>query len=203
MSLRLDWCSHKAAKYAVEHWHYSQRLPKSKLVKIGAWEHGQFIGVIIYSYGATPDLVKPYGLRMTQGCELTRVAFRGHEAPVSRMLAISLKMLKRANPGLRIVVSFADPGEDHHGGIYQATNWIYTGQSQGCYFYRDRKGKLWHPRNVSENLSLSGKMIRPSECTKEWKEGKHRYLYPLDNDMRERIKPLAQPYPKRASEAGH
>ncbi len=29
-------------------------------------------------------------------------------------------------------------------------------------------------------------------------EGKHRYLMPLDAQMRERIKPLARAYPKRA-----
>ncbi|HOD08044.1 MAG TPA: hypothetical protein PKG98_08110, partial [Myxococcota bacterium] len=27
---------------------------------------------------------------------------------------------------------------------------------------------------------------------------KHKYVYPLDREMRERILPLAQPYPKRA-----
>ena len=25
--LKLDWCDYKAAKYAVEHWHYSKSLP--------------------------------------------------------------------------------------------------------------------------------------------------------------------------------
>ena len=43
MNLHLDWCSHKAAKYAVEHWHYSKRMPKSKLVKIGVWENNVFV----------------------------------------------------------------------------------------------------------------------------------------------------------------
>ena len=44
VDLRLDWCSYEAAKYAVEHWHYSKRMPKSKLAKIGVWEDGEFIG---------------------------------------------------------------------------------------------------------------------------------------------------------------
>jgi hypothetical protein len=196
--LKIDWATHDAARYACEHWHYSGCIPKSKLVKIGVWENGRFIGCLIYSYGATPDLVKPYGLTMQQGCELTRIALKAHHSPVSRIIAISLKMLKRANPKLRLVVSFADTNENHHGGIYQATNWIYTGTSQGCFFYIDRKGKLWHPRNVSENLNLSGKCVKPSECRKIWKNGKHRYLMPLDSDIRKKILPLARPYPKRA-----
>ena len=30
-------------------------------------------------------------------------------------------------------------------------------------------------------------------------QGKHRYLMPLDADMKKQIMPLAKPYPKRAS----
>lgn len=201
VDLKIDWATHEAAKYACLHWHYSGCIPKSKLVKIGVWENDVFKGVIIFSYGATPDLVKPYGLSMIEGCELTRIALRDHFTPVSRMISIALKFLKKNSPGLRLVVSFADPNENHHGGIYQATNWIYTGRSQGCYFYRDKHGKIWHPRNVSENLSLSGKCIKPSQCEKIWKEGKHRYLMPLDDEMRKRIEPLRKPYPKRDKQA--
>jgi len=193
----MDWATHAAAKYACQNWHYSRCIPKSKLVKTGVWEDGVFIGVVIYSYGATPDLVKPYGLSMQEGCELTRIALNKHKTPVSKIIAYSLKMLKKSNPGLKIVVSFADTNQNHHGGIYQATNWIYSGQSKGCFFYIDKKGKLWHPRNVSENLSLSGKCIRPSDCKKIWKNGKHRYLMPLDSRTREKILSLAKPYPKR------
>lgn len=196
--LRVDWATHEAAKYACENWHYSKTIPKSKLLKIGVWERNQFIGVVIFGYGATPNLVKPYGLTMQECCELTRIALNAHTTPVSKIIAISLRFLRRSNPGVRLVVSFADTNEGHHGGIYQATNWIYTGQSAGHFFYIDRKGKLWHPRNVSENLSLSGKCVRPSDCKKIWKNGKHRYLMPLDTEMRKKILPLSRPYPKRA-----
>jgi hypothetical protein len=49
--LRLDWCSHAAAKYAVEHWHYSQTMPVGKLAKIGVWEDNKYIGAIIFGLG--------------------------------------------------------------------------------------------------------------------------------------------------------
>ena len=51
--LKLDWATHEAATYAVEHWHYSHTMPKSKLVKIGVWEDGKFIGVVLFGVGAT------------------------------------------------------------------------------------------------------------------------------------------------------
>ena len=30
-TLKLDWCSHEAAKYAVEHWHYSKRIAQKQV----------------------------------------------------------------------------------------------------------------------------------------------------------------------------
>ena len=51
--LRLDWCTYKAAKYAVEHWHYSRRMPDPKCAKIGVWEDGHFIGAVIFSRGVS------------------------------------------------------------------------------------------------------------------------------------------------------
>jgi hypothetical protein len=51
MSLRLDWCSHEAARYACEHWYSRSEMPVGKLVKIGVWEDGQFVGVLIFGCG--------------------------------------------------------------------------------------------------------------------------------------------------------
>lgn len=195
MSLRLDWCSHEAAKYACEKWHYSKRIPKSKLVKIGVWEDQTFIGSIIYGVGATSDLVKRYGLKMTEGCELVRIALNGsHNTPVSRIIAISLKILKKKCPGIRLVVSFADPEQGHHGGVYQASGWIYVGKSQSSdeYLY---KGRRWQGRSFRNRF----KGLEKHPDVKIVKgSSKYRYLMPLDRETRDRIKILAKPYPKRA-----
>jgi hypothetical protein len=58
---------------------------------------------------------------------LTRIALTNHKAPVSRIMAITLRKLKKHAKGLKLVVSYADFNQGHHGGIYQATNWIYVG----------------------------------------------------------------------------
>lgn len=44
--LRLDFCSHEAAKHAVLRWHYSRAMPAAKLVRIGVWEDGRFVGAM-------------------------------------------------------------------------------------------------------------------------------------------------------------
>lgn len=118
--LKLDWCSYQAAKYAVEHWHYSKSMPTPPVVKIGVWEDTHFIGVVLFSRGANNNLGKPYGLEVTQVCELTRVALDNHKTPLSRIVAIAIKMLRRMAEGLRLIVSFADANMGHIGCIYQA-----------------------------------------------------------------------------------
>lgn len=201
--LLLSWIDHKAALYAVTHWHYSKCLPAPPIIKIGVWEYGKFIGCVLFSRGANNNLGAPYGLGCTEVCELTRVALDKHEFAVSRILAVSFKIIKKHCPGLKLIVSYADPNKKHHGGIYQAGNWVYSGKSAPDAQYRDRNGKLWHSRLVNKNgfkkqFGQMKKTIKTSDFVKILLEGKHRYLMPLDIQTSHRIKLLSKPYPKRA-----
>lgn len=199
--LLVDFCSHRAAKFAVENWHYSQAMPTPPIVKLGVWENGRFIGAVLFSRGGNNNMLKPFGLSITEGAELTRIALTDHDTPVSRIVAISLRLLKKHNGGLRLVVSYADPNERHHGGIYQAGNWIYTGQTSPDCYYIDKSGRRWHSRQVSSTgvsrqYGELRQVPRHDECHKVDLQGKHRYLYPFDCAMRRMIAPLAKPYPK-------
>ena len=201
--LKLDWCSHEAAKYAVEKWHYTKSMPVGKTVRVGVWEHGVFVGVLLFAWGMNKSLGAPYGLAMHECCELVRVALRNHEAPVSRMMALAVRFLRKQSPGLRLVVSFSDPAEGHHGGIYQACNWIYSGQSATNYEWR-LNGKRLNKRAYTGQQFGGGRSSVakvPNGAVKVVLPGKHRYLMPLDPDMRAKILPLAKPYPKRAGSA--
>ena len=201
VDLKLDWASHKAAKFACEHWHYSKSIPVPPLVKVGVWEDSKYIGVVIFSRGASSNLMKPYGLNQEEGAELTRVALRNHTSEVSRIVKIAMAFLKKANPELRLIVSFADPQYGHHGGIYQAGNWVYVGDtSKGVEYWYN--GKRLHSRQVSEKgwniqQGQKRKTVKPSECLIVRTKGKHRYLMPLDKEMKRKIESLRQPYPKK------
>lgn len=188
-SLVVAPCSHAAARYAVERWHYAAALPTGKLVKLGAWEGGRFIGAVIFSRGASPFLGHAYGFDSTELCELTRVALRDHVSPVSQIVAAALRVLARTNPGLRLVVSFADPTRGHHGGIYQAGNWLYAGQSNEVVEYRIG-GRWRHTRGAYHHPARRSAPRRVAP-------GKHRYLYPLDRRARKAVAHLALPYPPR------
>jgi hypothetical protein len=200
--LKIDWATHEAAKYAVENWHYSESMPAGKLVKVGAWENGKFIGVILFGRGAGANIGKPYSLTQTGICELVRIALTKHVTPVSKITAIALRFLKANSPGLRLIISYADPLQGHHGGIYQAGNWLYRGKSNP---QPDLiiNGKSYHKKSANakfgtaspEKISVKYN-VKAKYSEKKWK---HAYLMPLDNDMRKKIIPLAKPYPKRAS----
>jgi hypothetical protein len=195
--LRLDWCGYDAAKYAVEHWHYSQSMPLGKMVKIGVWEDSQFIGAVLFARGSTPTLGNPYGLEQTQVCELVRIALKEHKAPVSKIGTIAIKMLKKQSTDLRLIVSFADTFHNHHGGIYQAMNWIYTGQTvKARQWFVD--GEWKHNREVTSGAFGGAHLYKGYQSLPSRElPPKHRYLYPLDDAMRKQIEPLRKPYPKR------
>jgi len=209
MNLHVDLCSYKAAEFAVTHWHYSKSMPASKTFKVGAWEDDRFIGVVIFSWGTQRFLGRMFGLEMTQCVELTRVALKSdHQAPVSRVLAIAIKFLKKHNPGIECIVSYADCDQNHHGGIYQACNFYYLGlveQNGGTPRLKIR-GKVMHGRTVGSKyghqaLDWIRSHVDPN-AEKVFTKGKHKYAYPLSRRVREICEASKQEYPRRAASIG-
>lgn len=196
--LRLDWCDVKAATFAVKNWHYSKAMPSGKALRIGVWEDGKFLGCVLFGRGACLNLLKPYGLKVTEGCELTRIALRKHKTPVTKIVSVALRMLKKANPGLRLVVSFADQRQGHLGKIYQAGNWMYSGSihSTANYFYN---GKWTHMRTIGSKFgSIKSEAVKA--LPKKDGGWRHRYLMPLDEEMRKQILPLKKSPPRAGGE---
>jgi hypothetical protein len=203
--LRLDFCSHEAAKHSILRWHYSRQMPKAKLVKIGVWEAGRFVGSIIYGLGANRHLCRPFGLKPTEACELVRVALApGREHPTSQCIAISLKLLRRQSPGLKLVVSYADHGQGHVGTIYQAGGWIFLGASQQSYIRV--RGVIEHPRTLYDRYGRQGQSIPWLKANVDPRAErvpmapKLKYVMPFDKKLRRELEAIALPYPKNAAE---
>jgi hypothetical protein len=171
-------------------------MPVSKSVRFGVWEDGRFIGAVIFGWGANHNLSKAYGLDMTECVELVRVAMRAHVTPVSQVVAACLRKLHQGSPGLRVVVSFADPARGHVGGIYKAGNWIYLGMTppKKDLLYR---GQILQRRDYT-GTRFNGQPRAPIPAGAVWIDapGKHRYAYPLDRAMRRQLTAQAQPYPR-------
>src|SRR5262249_21966059 len=199
-TLRIDWCSYEAAKYAVKRWHYSRSLPCSKTARLGVWEDDEFTGAVVFAWGANRHLAGEYKLRMTECAELCRVALAKHSTPVSRILSIAVKILKREMRGIRLIVSYADLNQGHLGKIYQASNWLYVGET-GHETGITLNGKLTHRRTINSKYGTSTiEWLRKhvDQCARR-KEGKPKlkYLFPLDDEMAERVKLLPKPDPKQ------
>lgn len=202
--LRLDYCSHESALYACKTWHYSRCMPVGKTVKIGVWENNQFIGAVIFARGANRNIGSPYGLNQTECVELARVALNRHKSPVTQIVSIAVKILKRLSPSLKLIVSYADLDQGHEGTIYQAGNWIYTGLTnttgkQGYLIH----GSVMHGKSVyskygagRDNVKWLRENIDPNAKEIPTK-GKHRYLMPLTMQMRNDMLKLSKPYPRQ------
>jgi hypothetical protein len=202
--IRLDWIGYDAANYAALNWHYSKKMPMFKSNFIGVWEYGKFKGVIIFGRGANAQISKAFGLEQIEVCELTRVALTKHSTPVSKCIAIACRMIKQKNPKVRVLVSYADSHQGHHGGIYQAANWIYLGETFATYI--EVFGKIYHGRPfankwpnkhgypsrfeyVKNEVDPNAKRVKQA--------AKYKYVYPLDAEMKSILVPQAKPYPKR------
>ncbi len=187
---------YRLAKKAVTRWHYSRSLPTGKLVSLGVWEDARFVGIVIFSRGASPWVPYRWGLKKHELCELTRIAMRDHKVAVSRVVSISLRILKKTNPGVRLVLSFADPEQDHHGGIYQASNFVYTGESNPV-MENFIDGRWQHVRSSHWKAKAKGGV--PTRI----RRGKHRYVYVFDPSLRPLVEEKrVEPLPKRTKQSG-
>ena len=193
--MKLAWCSGKAARYACENWHYSGTIPVTKRASIGVWEDGAFRGAIVFGQ-ANLGVAESIGVSKWQCCELCRVALLKHDAPVSRIVAIGLRIIKAHSPTLRVVVSYADTKQGHHGGIYQAGGWIYTGETSPGRAVLSR-GRIFHHRAFTGVNYGSAPAPMPADARFVSTPAKHRYLWPFDKKMKRQIAKLAKPYPKR------
>ncbi len=204
--LRIAFCDRDTARYACEHYHYSGSMPTGALVTFGVWEE-RFMGAVVYSKGSgmTTHRAKRYGLKRDDACELARVALTTHAFPVTQVVAATLRKLKEVNPGLRLVISYADPKYGHHGGIYQAGNWTYVGMSQSTPEYRIQ-GRWVHSRTVNDKqqAKMNGRLDEyetwMASLPKRQPPDKHVYLWPFDRQARRAVEKQSLPYPERYDE---
>lgn len=118
---------------------------------------------------------------------------------------MSLKQLKKDVPFCRLIVSYADIDQNHLGTIYQATNWIYCGETTNgeCHSYLIN-GVKRHEKFIRVSVIRRGipasleniKKVYGPDVVPLITKGKRKYLFPLDKEMRAMCEPLRKPYPK-------
>jgi hypothetical protein len=131
----------------------------------------------------------------------------------------SFKWLKENDKNIKLLLSYADAGQEHLGGIYQATNWIYQGISSDIALMPNwgislqKEPYNWiHSRTVfsmwgSGNLDHLKREIGKQGYKEFWRRmepPKHRYIQILAQDKKEKkqlmkaLKHEIKPYPKNS-----
>jgi len=136
--------------------------------------------------------------------ELTRlVRLDDYDTQLTRLIGKSIGYI-RSRKLTDLVLSFADLEEDHHGGIYQASSWIYSGPTGSRLDGFNVDGVFVPARTCNVRYGTSSvdgviSAVPDSLVEPHYDQGKHLYWKPLNRvgmqqAMRMGLKSL--PYPK-------
>jgi hypothetical protein len=207
MDYTIDLIDKNLAKKLIKENHYSHSWTPSRYT-LGLFDGESLIGVAVYGFPVGRQTVKSITPNLTnkEVLELKRL-WLVDEAPKnseSYFIAKTFDWLRK-NTGIKVLISYSDPMENHLGIIYQATNWLYQGNNTSLSkgYLHKINGKLRNQRSVC----VVYKTIKREELLKidpnyervEIKK-KHRYIYILHKKDRKKImselKHKTLPYPK-------
>jgi hypothetical protein len=173
--------------------HYSGRKPVVSKA-FGLVEDGILKAVITYGKPASPSICKGLcGEQYSDSVyELNRMCrVDDYHKPLSHFVSTTLRMLKPLN---WIVVSYSDTAMNHHGYVYQACNFLYTGTSAP---HADK----YVPDGSGHNRHAESFDVRKDEFSVE-RSIKHRYVYfctkskRLKKEWMKSLRYPVLPYPK-------
>lgn len=191
-----------AKKFVVEH-HYLHTLPAVQTgAHFGAFSDQaktKLVAVASYSSCHCPKVPRDF-------IELRRLVVEPghHDFVLSRFLAATLRQLR--DMGVSAVLSWADPEAGHHGGIYQATNWIFTAPDSWNWnsSFVTETGEIIGHRTAFKMFGTSSKK-KVLKFRPKWRAfrplPKYRYVMPLGirkKKVLEILKTVELPYPKPA-----
>lgn len=164
---------HFQCKEWLLHKHYAKRIP-SISYSFGLFNDLDLVGICTIGKPASPSLcVGVCGKEQSEYVyELNRLVV--NDGLPNNSLSYFVGNVLRLLPPM-ILVSYADTSQNHHGYIYQATNWIYTGLSDKRTEWR-MKGTNRHSKSICYSYSTEE---RRSDDRFEMTERprKHRYIY--------------------------
>jgi len=192
--------------------HYARRLPNINCA-YGLYDNTNLLqGVCSFGRPMSHTLISGAvnGLYQDNFLELNRLVI--NEGLEKNVLSFFVSGCLNRLPKPSVVVSYADTSQGHHGYIYQATNWIYTGLSAKFKDYAVRGLEHMHHSSIEDSVGRydENKDINKHELLRKkygdklyMKERprKHRYFYFLGNKkekahMKENLQYKIENYPK-------
>lgn len=169
-----------ANAFMVKH-HYSGKVVPNSQLHYGVFLDGLMHGVM--QFGPSTDKSKIIGLvsgtEWNGFVELNRMAFDPFlpKNSESRAIAIALRLIKKTNPHIKWVISFADGTQCGDGTIYRASGFVLTGIKKNTGMRIDEYG------NAHSQVTFSAHRPNEMHLFKKMKvlEGfQLRYIYFLD-----------------------
>ena len=173
--------------------HYAKRMPSISFA-FGLYDEGILVGVCTFGYPPNYNYNEGKCVFEDYKCltlELNRLVV--NDGLPKNSLSFFVSRCLKQLPKPSCVVSYADPNNGHHGYIYQATNWIYTGVSSAKHRYIFEDGSEF---DIRRGIDKKGTVV-----DKILLEPTHRYLYLNGNkrDLKRMMSDLkldSLPYPK-------
>lgn len=140
-----EWCLYK---------HYAHRMPPISFA-FGLYRDMVLEGICTFGRPVALQLVKFAfkGEYQEQFYELNRLCV--NEGLPKNVLSYFVSQCLKALPKPMVIVSYADSSQNHHGYIYQATNWLYTGLSVPFQDYMVKGFEHMHPASVMDMVGRS------------------------------------------------
>lgn len=173
--------------------HYARR-PCSVSFAFGLIQDNKIIGVC--TFGLPPnynynDGKCIFNTMKVKTLELNRLVINVYDE--KNLLSYFVSQCIKQLPKPTALVSYADPNQNHHGFIYQATNWLYTGESTPKKRYTFEDGLTF---DIRRGIHNKGKIISVEDLKPTL-----RYIF-LNGSKTEKKRMLADmkmpilPYPK-------
>lgn len=145
--------------------HYAQRLPSISFA-YGLFIDEKLEGILTIGKPASNSLCEGVcGKEYKQYVyELNRLCVN-EGLPKNTLSQFVSKVLKDLSSQKIILISYADEGANHHGYIYQATNWIYLGKTKERTDKYTPNGK--HSRHYTNEFNH----------LRKFRSSKYRYMY--------------------------
>ena len=181
--------------------HYAKRIPMVQFA-FGLFDNQQLIGVCSYGTTLAIDIRKRFEYNVY---ELNRLVV--NEGLPKNTLSYFVGTTIQMMPKPCVLLSYADTSKGHHGYIYQATNWIYTGLSAIVREYKVRGEEDMHSQTLfdkskgKENRVAYLKELYGERLYMDYRDKKNRYFYFVGNKrdkkkMLEQLPYAIEPYPK-------
>lgn len=188
-------------KPMIEAEHYLRSMPGGVVECFGVYLSSRLVGAVVISNGARQGHRLLDAASSRDVVTLSRL-WLSDALPAnseSRVLGIVLRELRRST-SWKLILSYADPAAGHLGTIYQASGWIYLGQTEPNTYMDLGDGKLLHPRSVYNRFGSNAVgHLRATgiPAIRRRVGGKHRYAYVLDPAWNWRLRGARRPYPKK------